>query len=135
MIFAQNLSMFLLGLACQVLSGVFPKLAPALLGPATLLLSLADVRRVLDGSFFKHVVTLVLGLGCQVAAMLVPEKWGASAPLLAAGGILMSASDIKRVLRGPETPAAPLVTPDGPGATPTSELKTPLSMPILRDPR
>jgi hypothetical protein len=110
MLFARNLCAFLLGLTCQVLAGVFPKLAGALLVPASLLLSGADIRSVLNGSFAKHATLFVLAVLCQVGAALAPAQWGVAVPLLAAGGILMSASDIKRVLKGPETPTAPLVT-------------------------
>jgi hypothetical protein len=110
MLFARNLSAFLLGLTCQVLAGVFPKLSGALLVPASLLLSGADIRSVLNGSFTKHLTLFVLAVLCQVGASLAPAAWNVAVPLLAAGGILMSASDIKRVLKGPETPTAPLVT-------------------------
>ncbi len=110
--FAKNLTMYLLGVACQVMAGVFPKLAGAFIGPGSLLLSAADVRTVLDGSFVKHTIVLVLAILCQVGAAAAPAHWNATAPLLAAGGILMSASDIKRVLKGAEKPAAPIVTPE-----------------------
>jgi hypothetical protein len=143
MIFARNLSAFLLGLTCQVLAGVFPKYSGALLVPASLLLSGADIRSVLNGSFIKHLTLFVLAVGCQVLATAAPTSWNVAVPLLAAGGIMMSASDIKRVLKGPESPAAPLVTSpedaakmaskdptlkeqmDQAGAIPSSEMLTP----------
>lgn len=118
--FWKNLSLFLAGVAFQVLAGVFPNLAGAFIGPASLLLSASDIRPVLNGSFFKHVLIFGIAVGCQACAVAFPAKWGAAGPLLAAGGILMNASDIKRVLKGPESPAHPIVTPD-PEATPAKE--------------
>lgn len=110
--FAKNLAAFLLGVACQVLAGVFPHLSGVFIGPASLLLSASDIRAVLDGSFLKHVTILVLAIACQALAIIAPASWNASAPLLAAGGLLMAASDIRRVLKGPELITAPMVTPD-----------------------
>lgn len=112
MIFAKNLSLFLLGVAMQVLAGVFPQLAGAFIAPASILLSASDIRPVLNGSFVKHLTIFLLATACQACAVVFPARWNAGGPLLAAGGILMNASDIKRVLRGPETPAAPIVSKD-----------------------
>lgn len=120
MLFWKNLSMFLLGVALQVLSGVFPKLAPAFIGPASVLLSASDVKMVLNGSFIKHLIIFVLAVACQACSAVFPERWGAGASLLAAGGILMAASDIKRVLRGPEVPLHSLV-PDPGEVTPVQK--------------
>jgi hypothetical protein len=113
--FAKNLVAFMLGVACQVLAGVFPALAAVFIAPASLLLSASDIRAVLDGSFIKHVTILILAIGCQAMAVMMNTIWAypdAAAPLLAAGGLLMAASDIRRVLRGPEAVTAPMVTPD-----------------------
>jgi len=120
MLFWKNLGLFLFGVALQVIAGVFPKYAAAVIGPASLLLSASDVRAVLNGSFFKHVLLFALALACQACAVGFPDKWGASASLLAAGGILMAASDIKRILKGQEVPAHPIVTPD-PEVVPSKE--------------
>lgn len=114
MLFAQNLIAFLLGVACQVLAGCFPTYAGVFIGPGSLLLSLSDIRPVLDGSFAKHLTIFVLGITCQALAAVVSHnpRWeGAGAALLGAGGVLMNASDLKRVFKGVETPIAPIVTP------------------------
>ncbi len=116
MMFAKNLSAFLLGVACQVLAGVFPQLAGVFIGPASLLLSASDIRPVLNGSFVKHLSIFMLAIACQACAVVFPPKWNAGPPLLAAGGILMNASDIKRVLKGPESPPAPIISKDPPKA-------------------
>jgi hypothetical protein len=113
MAFLKNLSLFLLGLACQVLASIFPKLQGALIGPGSLLLSLADLKLVTNGSFVKHMTLFVLGIACNVIAALLSARFGsASTALLLAGTTLMSNSDLRRILKGPEVPAAPMVTPD-----------------------
>jgi len=118
--FLRNLVTFMMGIACQVMAALLPDLASALAPAGALLLSAANVAKVLNGSFWKHAVTFALGVTCQVTAVVLQHRLGARADgaagaLLAAGGLLASASDLARILSGIRTPAG---TPDAPTQSP-----------------
>ncbi len=114
-LFLKNLLLFVLGLGLQVVAMVFPVVQMALVGPASLLLSLADLRVVTDGSFWKHLGLFLAGILCQLLSGLIPD---ARAELMGAGAVLMSNSNIRRIFRGPESPPAEIVAAGAPGKPP-----------------
>jgi hypothetical protein len=93
--FWMNLGAFLVGIACQVLSVMFAPLQQALAPIAVLLLSGANVGKVLNGSLWKHGTVFILGVACQVCAVLLPN---ARSALFAAAGLLLSAADLPTIL-------------------------------------